>query len=146
MRDGVPLLLELFERLAIRASFFVTMGPDNSGRAIRRLFTRRGFARKMARTNALRTYGLRTILSGTLLPSRPVGRGFPELLRRIESAGHECGIHGWDHVLWHDRIDSLDDAAIEAELRRAAAAFAAVTGHPPAGTVAPAWRATDASL
>ncbi len=146
LRDGVPLLLDLFARLGIRASFFVSMGPDNSGRAVRRLFTRRGFARKMARTNALRTYGLRTILSGTLLPSRPVGCGFPDLLRRIEAAGHECGIHGWDHVFWHDRLERLDERAIETELSRAADAFAGATGHPPAGTVAPAWRATEASL
>ena len=74
LRDGVPRLLDLLLRLGVRASFFITMGPDNSGRAIRRLFTRKGFARKMARTNALRTYALRTILSGTLLPSRPAGR------------------------------------------------------------------------
>ncbi len=146
LRDGVPLLLERFGRLGVRASFFVTMGPDNSGRAIGRLFTRKGFARKMARTNALKTYGLRTILSGTLLPSRPVGSGFPEILRRVESGGHECGIHGWDHVLWHDRIERMGEAEIFGELSQAATAFAEATGHHPAGTVAPAWRATAASL
>ncbi len=146
LRDGVPALLDLFRRLGVRASFFVTMGPDNSGRAIRRLFTRKGFARKMARTNALKIYGLRTVLSGTLLPSRPVGHGFPNLLKAIESDGHECGIHGWDHVFWHDRLERLDEAAIALELRRAAEAFRAATGHDPAGTVAPAWRATPASL
>jgi undecaprenyl phosphate-alpha-L-ara4FN deformylase len=146
LRDGVPRLLDLLLRLGVRASFFVTMGPDNSGRAIRRLLTRKGFARKMARTNALRTYGLRTVLSGTLLPSRPVGHGFPHLLRRIESEGHECGIHGWDHVLWHDRLEDLSEEAIASELGRAVAAFREATGHDPAGTVAPAWRATLLSL
>jgi undecaprenyl phosphate-alpha-L-ara4FN deformylase len=146
LKHGVPRLLALLDRLGVRASFFVTMGPDNSGRAVRRLFTRRGFALKMARTGALGTYGLRTILSGTLLPSRPVGGGFPYLLRRIEEEGHECGVHGWDHVLWHDRIERLDERALEDQLRRAAAAFADATGHHPAGTVAPAWRATEASL
>jgi len=146
LRDGVPLLLERFGRLGVRASFFVTMGPDNSGRAIGRLFTRKGFARKMARTNALKTYGLRTILSGTLLPSRPVGSGFPEILRRVEAGGHECGIHGWDHVLWHDRLERLEQEAVASELRQAAEAFGEATGHPPAATAAPAWRATGASL
>jgi undecaprenyl phosphate-alpha-L-ara4FN deformylase len=146
LRDGVPLLLERLGRLGVRASFFVTMGPDNSGRAIGRLFTRKGFARKMARTNALRTYGLRTILSGTLLPSRPVGSGFPEILRRIEANGHECGIHGWDHVLWHDRIERMGEPELFGELTQAEAAFAEATGHHPAGTAAPAWRATEASL
>ncbi len=146
MRDGVPLLLECFDRLGVRASFFVAMGPDNSGRAIGRLFTRKGFARKMARTNALKTYGLRTILSGTLLPSRRVGSGFPGFLRCAEAGGHECGIHGWDHVFWHDRIERMSEGEVLGELSRAVEAFRDATGHDPAGTVAPAWRATEVSL
>jgi undecaprenyl phosphate-alpha-L-ara4FN deformylase len=146
MRDGVPVLLDLFARARARASFFVTMGPDHSGRAIRRVFTRPGFAGKMARTGALRTYGLYTVLSGTLLPARPVGAGFPQLLRLIESCGHECGIHGWDHVLWHDGLDRMDGEAVAAELRRAAGAFADAMGRAPSGTAAPAWRATETSL
>jgi peptidoglycan/xylan/chitin deacetylase (PgdA/CDA1 family) len=146
LRDGVPVLLDLLARTGVRASFYVTMGPDNSGRAVRRVFTRPGFAGKMARTGALRTYGLYTILSGTLLPSRPVGRGFPHLLRLIAACGHECGIHGWDHVRWHDGIERMDRETIAAELHAAVAAFADATGRPPAGTVAPAWRATDLSL
>jgi peptidoglycan/xylan/chitin deacetylase (PgdA/CDA1 family) len=145
LRDGVPVLLELLDRARARASFFVTMGPDHSGRAIRRVL-RPGFAGKMARTGALRTYGLYTVLSGTLLPSRPVGKGFPHLLRLIESCGHECGIHGWDHVLWHDGLERMRREAVAAELRQAAEAFGEATGHPPAGTAAPAWRATEASL
>ena len=31
LSDGVPRLLELFRRLDVTASFFVTMGPDRSG-------------------------------------------------------------------------------------------------------------------
>lgn len=146
LRDGVPILLDLFARARVRASFFVTMGPDHSGRAIRRVFTRPGFAGKMARTGALKTYGLYTVLSGTLLPARPVGAGFPHLLRLIESCGHECGIHGWDHVLWHDGLERMAPEAVAAELHRASEAFAAATGRPPAGTAAPAWRATEDSL
>jgi peptidoglycan/xylan/chitin deacetylase (PgdA/CDA1 family) len=145
LRDGVPLLLDLLDRARARASFFVTMGPDHSGRAVRRVL-RPGFARKMARTGALSTYGLYTVLSGTLLPARPVGKGFPHLLRLIESCGHECGIHGWDHVLWHDKLEHLRRDAVDGELRRAVEAFGDATGHPPAGTAAPAWRATDTSL
>lgn len=146
LRDGVPILLDLLERHRARASFFVTMGPDHSGRAITRVFTRPGFARKMARTGPLRTYGLYTVLSGTLLPARPVGAGFPHLLRLIESFGHECGVHGWDHVLWHDRLDRLSPAEVQAEIDRAVGAFQDATGHPPGGTAAPAWRATERSL
>ena len=57
-RAGVPALLDLFGRLDIRATIFFSMGPDNSGKAIRRIF-RKGFLSKMFRTRAVTTYGLK---------------------------------------------------------------------------------------
>src|SRR5439155_1550905 len=59
LTEGVPRLLELFRLAGVRASFFVTMGPDRSGRAIRRAL-RPSFLLKMWRTNALRLYGFRS--------------------------------------------------------------------------------------
>ena len=32
-------------------------------------------------------YGLRTILSGTILPARPIALAFPNLLRELKAAG-----------------------------------------------------------
>ena len=139
MDEGVPRLLDALAAAGIRASFFVTMGPDNSGRAAMRVFRRRGFAGKMIRTNALRMYGLRTALSGTLLPARPVGSGRPDLMRAIVDAGHEAGVHGWDHVHWHDHILDLSPADAAAQLRRAADSFADAIGRHPACASAPAW-------
>ena len=145
LAEGVPRLLELFRRRGVRASFFVTMGPDRSGRAIRRVL-RPGFLRKMWRTNALELYGLRTLLSGTLLPARPVGSGAAGLLRQIAGDGHELAIHGWDHVGWQDRIDRLDAPAIHAALARAAGAFEAAVGVRAHASAAPGWRTSDAAL
>jgi len=139
MDEGVPRLLETLARAGIRATFFVTMGPDNSGKAALRVFKRKGFAKKMVRTNALRMYGLRTALSGTLLPARPVGSGRPDLMRAIVAGGHEAGVHGWDHVLWHDRILDMEPAAAAAELRKGADAFAEAVGRPADCASAPGW-------
>ena len=50
LHEGVPRLLALFRRLDVVASFFVTMGPDRSGLAIRRAW-RPSFLLKMLRTN-----------------------------------------------------------------------------------------------
>src|SRR6266496_371680 len=97
-RDGVPRLLEILERFGIHATFYFSMGPDNSGKAIRRIFTRKGFLKKMLRTGAPSTYGLRTLLYGTLLPAPMVGESLPQLLNQIKEARHEVGLHGWDHV------------------------------------------------
>jgi undecaprenyl phosphate-alpha-L-ara4FN deformylase len=67
LKEGVPQLLALFRRHAVPASFFIAFGPDNSGKAVRRIF-KPGFLHKMWRTNPLRIYGLKTLLCGTLLP------------------------------------------------------------------------------
>lgn len=143
--DGVPALLELFRGLAIRASFFVTMGPDRSGRAIRRAL-RPSFLVKMWRTNPVRLYGLRTLLSGTLLPARLVGAGAPALLRQVADAGHEVAPHGWDHVGWQDRIHRLRPALVRQDLTEAARAFETVFGMPPHASAAPGWRTSPEAL
>ena len=106
-KEGVPALLRVLAAKGVPASFFVAMGPDHSGRAIRRLFTHKGFLSKMLRTGAPRLYGLKTMLYGTLLPGPPIAGSAPELLRQITAAGHELGLHGYDHVLWQDRLPSM---------------------------------------
>src|SRR4029077_7380075 len=97
-------------------------GPDNSGRALLHVF-RRGFLTKMIRTRAPQLYGVKTLLYGTLLPAPPVGEAFPQSLRAVEGAGHELGIHGWDHVGWQDRLSKLADARVRGLLRRGGGAL-----------------------
>src|ERR671923_2601801 len=118
LKEGIPNLLALFQRYAVPASFFIAFGPDNSGKAIRRIF-KRGFLSKMWRTNAVRIYGLKTLLCGTLLPPPVIGDMAPELLRALVGEGHELGIHGDDHVLWQERLQALGKADIAHEIERA---------------------------
>jgi len=145
MRDGVPALMRLFDELQVRASFFVTCGPDHSGRAIRRIF-RPGFLQKMLRTNAVGTYGWRTMLYGTLLPGPHVARSCGATMRALIAAGHEVAMHGYDHVYWHDRLPRLSIAAVSAELARARAAFTDAAGIAPQACGAPGWQCTAASF
>jgi hypothetical protein len=146
MRDGVPRLLDAFARCSVRASFFLSFGPDNAGKAIWNVFSRRGFLTKMWRTGAPRLYGWRTIVSGTLLPARLVALRFPDLVRRIAAEGHEVGIHGWDHRLWQDHLDELDETRIAEQYARAREAFEKILGRAPRASAAPAWYQTPASL
>jgi undecaprenyl phosphate-alpha-L-ara4FN deformylase len=141
--DGVPALLADLAAAGVRASFFFTLGPDNSGRAVLRVFRKRGFLAKMLRTNAARMYGWRTALYGTLLPAPVIGRRCRAALAAVAAAGHEVGLHAWDHVAWQDRLDRLPRAAIDEQLDRAIAAFAGIFGAPPRGFAAPAWFCTD---
>src|SRR5439155_15721042 len=91
LAEGASQLASFLSDQKIRASFFVTLGPDRSGTAIRRLWTRKGIARKMRRTGALSLYGWRTALSGTLLPARPMGASFRDQLCRWKDLGFEVG-------------------------------------------------------
>jgi peptidoglycan/xylan/chitin deacetylase (PgdA/CDA1 family) len=145
MRDGVPALQRALDARGIRASFYVACGPDHSGRALRRIF-KPGFLGKMLRTNAPGMYGWRTLLYGTLLPGPPIASAFPQHLRALTAAGHEIGVHGHDHVYWHDRLNGLDADATAAELRRGLEVFAALTGGRAAAFAAPGWQCTAHSL
>lgn len=145
MRDGVPALARALERRGLRASFFIACGPDHSGRAIRRII-QPGFFRKMVRTNAPALYGWRTALYGTLLPGPEIARSFPGHLHALAAAGHELGVHGYDHVYWHDRLRALAPGAVRDELQRGLDVFAALSGRPAAAFAAPGWQCTASSL
>jgi undecaprenyl phosphate-alpha-L-ara4FN deformylase len=146
MERGVPRLAQMLEREGITASFYIAMGPDNSGRAIWRVFRNRGFLKKMFRTNAVAMYGTRTILSGTVLPARPIALAFPEMMRGLRRSGFEVGVHGYDHVRWQDDIDRIGDLGVRDELRDAGEAFRAIMGAAPRCFAAPGWRTSSAAL
>jgi undecaprenyl phosphate-alpha-L-ara4FN deformylase len=145
-KAGIPKLLALFDRFGIRASFFFTLGPDRSGRAIARILTHKGFLRKMIRSRAVSLYGPRTALYGTLLPAPHIGRRLAPTIRAVETAGHEVGVHGWDHVRWHDRLDRMSEEQIARDYGLAHREFQAIFGHAARCSAAPGWHATATSL
>jgi undecaprenyl phosphate-alpha-L-ara4FN deformylase len=145
-RDGVPQLHAILERFGIKATFYFSLGPDNSGKAIRRIFTRKGFLQKMLRTKAPAMYGLKTMLYGTLLPAPMIGESFPQVLRQTADQGHEVGIHCWDHVKWHDYLPWLPKQAALLELGKASALFEEIFGRRATTTAAPGWTVSPDSL
>ncbi len=146
LREGAPRLLDLFEKHGIRASWFVTMGPDRTGRSALRVFRQKGFLSKMLRSGAPRLYPLSTMLRGTLLPAIPVVAKQPDRLEAIERSGHELGIHGFDHVHWHDDLQAMSPGEVEAEVERAASLFDDILGRRPDCFAAPGWQCTATSL
>ena len=146
MEQGVPRLAQILEREDIVGSFYVAMGPDNAGRAVARVFRNRGFLKKMFRTNAVAMYGVRTILSGTILPARPIALAFPETMRALKRSGFEVGVHGYDHVRWQDDIDRIGERGVRDELTDAHEAYRAIFGEAPRSFAAPGWRTSSAAL
>jgi peptidoglycan/xylan/chitin deacetylase (PgdA/CDA1 family) len=146
LRDGVPTLLDVFHRFGVRASFFIPFGPDHSGKALWRVFRHPGFLAKLRRTRAASTYGLRTILSGTLLPGRPIGPSFPDRLEKMMKEGHGLGLHGHDHVFWHDRLFTLPLKKVQEEFMKGYETFRQTVGRPPQASAAPGWQCSPESL
>lgn len=142
---GIPALLRMLDRHRMRAGFYFSMGPDNSGKALRRIF-RKGFLAKMRRTGAGRLYGFKTMLYGTLLPAPTIFQRARAELRSAQEAGHEVGLHAWDHVQYHDLLDRKSRAWLEEWYARAHSAFADVFGKSARAAVSPAWRCTDDTL
>lgn len=145
LEEGVPGLLRILGEFGVQASFFVAFGPDNSGKAVRRIF-RRGFLSKMIRTRAASTYGLKTLFYGTLLPAPLVGESLPQLLNQIREEQHEVGLHGWDHVGWHDGLARMVVDDVRGSLDRACRLFEQSLGSRPLFSGAPGWQVTPTSL
>lgn len=144
-REGVPRLVKLLEKYAVPATFLLSLGPDNTGKAIRRIF-RPGFIKKVSRTNVAGNYGLRTLLNGTLLPAPMIGKRNADRLRAVQSAGFSCGIHAWDHFQWQDYLGKMSRAQIGEQFARAQAAFAGIFGEPACCCGAPGWQCNEWAL
>jgi peptidoglycan/xylan/chitin deacetylase (PgdA/CDA1 family) len=139
MKNGVPALLALFEKYGVHASFFVPMGKDHTGWTIKRVFTRKGFLKKAGRIGVVSTYGVKTLMHGLLLPGPEIAKKNQELLRRIVDEGHELGIHGYDHVYWHDHIKGFDRKRTEKEIDKLLNVYRELTGVDTRSFAAPGW-------
>ena len=143
-REGVPQLLRLLERHGAGATFLFSLGPDHTGRAIRRVF-RRGFLSKVSRTSVVEHYGIRTLLYGTLLPGPDIGAREAPLMRSVASHGFETGIHTWDHIRWQDHVAQASPQWTRNEMRKAVERYAEVFGAAPRTHGAAGWQMNEAA-
>ena len=137
--EGVPALLRLFDRYRVRATFLWSLGPDHTGRALRRVF-RRGFLRKVGRTSVLSHYGIKTLLYGVLLPGPMIGQRSVDVLRAAHQAGHESGLHCYDHVAWQDHVARQGEAWTQRTLQQAREIHETLLGIPPTTHGAAGWQ------
>ena len=139
MKNGVPTLLDLLRQFNVKASFFVPMGKDHTGWTVKRVFTRKGFLKKANRVGVLETYGIRTLMRGLLLPGPEIAKKNRLTLNEIVAQGHEVGIHGLDHVDWHDHIKEWDKTKTSAVLNRACRVYEDLLGQKAHSFAAPGW-------
>ncbi len=143
-REGLPRLLNLLQRFQANATFLFSLGPDHTGRAIKRVF-RKGFLQKVSRTSVLEHYGIRTLLYGTLLPGPDIGAREAQRLHEVKQAGFEVGIHCWDHIRWQDYVAHKSTDWTRREMSLAVQRFDQVFGEPARTHGAAGWQMNESA-
>jgi peptidoglycan/xylan/chitin deacetylase (PgdA/CDA1 family) len=138
-RYGVPRLVEMLRQQQAGATFLFSLGPDHTGRAIKRAF-RPGFFAKVSRTSVVTHYGLRTLMYGTLLPGPDIGVRCRDVLLATRDAGFEVGVHCWDHIKWQDGVEKADPAWTETQMQRAIQRHTDIFGGAPLVHGAAGWQ------
>ncbi|MDD2764725.1 MAG: polysaccharide deacetylase family protein [Opitutaceae bacterium] len=143
-RLGVPNLVADCREFGVPACFLFSLGPDQTGRAITRIF-RPGFFRKVSRTGVISMYGIRTLLNGTLLPAPHIGRRHADVLRAVRDDGFETGIHCYNHYRWQDHVQTMSLEAVRAEFTAARDEFRRIFGGEAHAAGAAGWQSNARS-
>lgn len=143
-REGVPNLVADCQRHQAPACFLFSLGPDQTGRAITRVF-RPGFFKKVSRTSVVKLYGVRTLLNGTLLPAPHIGRRNAATMRAVRDAGFEVGIHCYNHYRWQDYVQKMSLAEIHEEFLAARTEFFRLFGTEALTAGAAGWQSNARS-
>jgi len=143
-RLGLPNLVADLQAAGAPACFLFSLGPDQTGRAVRRVF-RPGFFRKVSRTSVVSIYGVRTLLNGTLLPAPHIGRRNQGAMRAVAAAGFEVGIHCFSHYRWQDHLATMDLPAVRREFGAARAEFVRIFGAEASTAGAAGWQSNERS-
>jgi len=144
LKNGVPKLIKIFDEFNIKATFYVTLGPDNSGKAIINLL-KPSFVKKMLKTKAASSYGFKTALYGTVLKP-PMLAWLKDNLLKIQATGHEVEFHAYDHRFWQDNIYNLSYADIKDWFEKGISTYFSIYKKYPQSFGAPGWVCSQKAL
>jgi peptidoglycan/xylan/chitin deacetylase (PgdA/CDA1 family) len=140
-REGVPALVEIFRKHGVGATFLFSVGPDRTGRALRRALGA-GLAGKPRHAGAVEHYGLRSLMYGTLLPAPDIGKRAGDVMRMVRDEGFETGVRAFDPVRWQADVATADAAWTAREMQLACDRYADVFAEAPRVHGAAGWRMT----
>ncbi len=104
------------------------------------------FLVKMLRSNAASLYGWDILLRGTLWPGPLIGKGLAGIIRNTEFAGHEVGLHAWDHYRWQARAERMTPAEIYREIQQGMDAIQGILKRRVACSAVAGWKCNTAIL
>jgi undecaprenyl phosphate-alpha-L-ara4FN deformylase len=130
-REAVPRVVALLREHRAGATFLFNLGPDRTGRAIGTL---------PAGISTLKSYGLRALLSGTLLPGPDVGVQCRDVMRSVSSEDFEAGVLAFDRADWVRNVGTADEHWTREAMQRARARYEEIFEAPAITHGAPGWR------
>jgi undecaprenyl phosphate-alpha-L-ara4FN deformylase len=107
--EGCPRLMHALRQHCANATFLFALGPDHTGRAIKRVLQPTSLE-GVSPSSLFDRYGFATLLYGTLLPGPDIGKHGTKVMRNIARAGFEVGIHAWDHIKWQGGVGTAGAA------------------------------------
>jgi undecaprenyl phosphate-alpha-L-ara4FN deformylase len=107
----LPELLDLLHALDVKATLFITTGPDRVALNVFKYVARPRNALRFVKSKPLR-YGFESF--NGILRQVSVEAARPEVLRRAINEGHELGLHGYDHFTWVTTLQQRDEAEVQA--------------------------------
>ena len=121
-REGFPALLKLFDQYNIKASFFFSLGFDNSGLRLRQLFNPWVLSKQLPVSH---------FFYGTLLPPTRLSKKFKSAIKSCVDAGHDVGIKSYDAVTWQSQAINADKKWTENMLAWSMEEFNDIVGFTP---------------
>lgn len=145
LEKGVPRLVEMLKEHEAGATFLFALGTDRSGAMAGRFFAHR-IEGRVRPFRQIRRYGLRTLLSGTLLPGARLAQDHAAAMCLARDEGFEVGVLADDHVAWRKRGALKNTAWTREQMESARSRFDTVFGHTPRVHGAAGWQINVDSL
>ncbi|MHA2496452.1 MAG: DUF2334 domain-containing protein [Candidatus Hodarchaeales archaeon] len=139
---GIPKVIEILEEFSeIKASFFLAMGPDQTGRNIQRILKYREFSKVLRKSFA--HYSPRSLLSGIFFKGNCLDETHSSIIRDAKRIGSEFGLHGYNHYYWASHFHELDNPQQIDMLERGIRDFSYFLREKPTIFAAPAFKWTE---
>ena len=138
-RVGVKNLSNLFCKYEIPATFFFSLGKDQMGRSIFRIF-KRDFLKKCLKSKVISNYRLRTLLSGTIIPAPVIADKCNSVMRYVADRGFECGVHCLNHYKWQNFLNNMSAEEVHREFFLACKKFKEVFCTNPVSSASAGWQ------
>jgi undecaprenyl phosphate-alpha-L-ara4FN deformylase len=130
---AIPKILDILREREAKATFFITTGPDKSGRNFHRYL----FKSPRDQISAIKRYGLKNILLG----NTPFAKSIESFdYSDIIGEGHEIGLHGYDHLSWTRKIEKMEKYEIKNTIKKGIKVFQKKLGILPACFASPGFK------